>query len=65
MPPAESPVPGPDRSGPRGGPVRLPRPGPPPRPPLTSTDATFTLRAVGADEGAHGDNNSRSISLTW
>ena len=37
MPPAESPVPGPDRSGPRDGPVRLPRPGPPPRPPLTST----------------------------
>ncbi len=35
------------------------------RPPLTSTDATFTVRAVGADEGAHGDNNSRSIHLTW
>jgi hypothetical protein len=31
----------------------------------TSTRATFTVKAVGVDEGAHGDNNASSISLTW
>jgi hypothetical protein len=33
--------------------------------PMTSTDATFTVVPVGVDQGSHGANDSRTITVRW